>query len=57
MPVSTPVMASLQEEIQRLRDLLPASLRPLLTIAAMSACGSPVGDRLLRIKPRPPQGI
>lgn len=44
-------MANLQEEIQRLRDLLPASLRPLLTIEAM-----PYGanDRLLRVKPRPP---
>ncbi|MEM9512596.1 MAG: DUF3318 domain-containing protein [Cyanobacteria bacterium J06642_2] len=46
-------MANPQEEIQRLRDLLPASLRPLLTIEAMSY-GYPDGDRLLRVKPRPP---
>ena len=39
-----------QQEIQRLRDLLPASLRPLLAIAPAKA----VSGSLIGIKPRPP---
>jgi hypothetical protein len=43
-------MANPQAEIQRLRDLLPASLRPLLAIEPIVS-GSP---DLIRIKPHPP---
>ena len=39
-----------QQEIQRLRDLLPASLRPLLAIAPAQG----VTDRLICVRPRPP---
>ncbi|WP_038027291.1 DUF3318 domain-containing protein [Synechococcus sp. PCC 7336] len=45
-----------QEEIQRLRDLLPASLRPLLAIAPMpyGTIASDPNRQLIGIKPRPP---
>lgn len=45
-----------QPEIQRLRDLLPASLRPLLTIAPMpyGTIATDPNRQLIAIKPRPP---
>ena len=39
-----------QQEIQRLRDLLPASLRPLLAIAPAPG----ISNKLIGVRPRPP---